>query len=104
MTTIQVPAKPSPEDIKRAIRQAETGDWIDPLEEIISSDCVLTDSRGRRICDGRAHSAVEAMALAWLGAWAPDALINATWSPTPCRSKSQTRALSSSSPRLGKPT
>ena len=52
------------------------GDWIDPVDVAFRWSCVLYDPEGERAGDGDAHTPQEAMALAWLCAWAPDALIN----------------------------
>jgi hypothetical protein len=43
--------------------------------------CELYDSAGQRISDGNGHTAAEAMALAWIAAWAPDALIDGRVEP-----------------------
>jgi hypothetical protein len=67
--------KPTAADIAIVIGKIEAGDWLDPYEEPISWSCVLYDPEGERIGDGDAHSAREAMALAWVHAHAPDALI-----------------------------
>jgi hypothetical protein len=69
--------KPTPADILVAIAKAEAGDWIDPLEEPICWACELhpPDGEHGRSYDGHAHTAAQAMAMAWLHAWAPDALI-----------------------------
>jgi len=66
--------KLTPADIAVAIGKAATGDWIDPCETPINWGCVLYDPEGKRAGDGNAHTAAEAMALAWLCVWAPDAL------------------------------
>jgi hypothetical protein len=39
-------------------------------------ECVLYDEHDAKVGDGHAFTAAEAMALAWLNVWAPDALIN----------------------------
>jgi hypothetical protein len=67
--------KPTPADILIAIAKAELGDWIDPSELPLNWSCELYSPEGH-VFNGNAHTAPEAMALAWLHAWAPDALIN----------------------------
>ena len=67
--------KPTAADIAIVIGKIEAGDWLDPSEEPISWSCVLYDPDGERVGDGDAHTAREAMALAWVHAHAPDALI-----------------------------
>src|SRR5262245_51566960 len=74
-------AKPSPADIDRAIELAEQGGWIDPTEEPDCWECLLYNPDGNRVCDGHAHSPNEAMGLAWLNVWAPDALTTAHVEP-----------------------
>ena len=69
-------AKPSPADIAIAIAKAELGDWMDPIDWPVRWSCELYDPAGKLVGDGDAPTAAEAMALAWLCAWAPDALIN----------------------------
>jgi len=66
---------PTEADILTAITKAETGDCIDPMEVPINWECKLY-SPENHVFDGHAHTAPEAMALAWLHAWAPDALTN----------------------------
>src|SRR3954451_24894059 len=66
--------KPTPADIQAAIVAAENVSWIDPQKQPISWFCELTDPKGERWSDGCGHTAAEAMAMAWLGVWAPDAL------------------------------
>jgi hypothetical protein len=68
--------KPSPADIAIAIAKAELGDWIDPTDVPLNWSCELYTPNGERAGDGNAHTAAEAMALAWLCAWAPNALID----------------------------
>jgi hypothetical protein len=60
--------KPTAADIVIAIGKIEAGDWLDPSEEPISWSCVLYDPEGKRAGDGDAHTAREAMALAWVHA------------------------------------
>lgn len=67
-------SKPTPADILAAIGHAEAGDWIDPSKEPVCWCCVLDGPDGRRWGDGIAHTAAQAMAMAWLCAWAPGAL------------------------------
>jgi hypothetical protein len=76
-----IPSKPSPSDIATAIEAAETGDWIDPSEEPINWYAILHDPDGKQVGNGNAHTPREAMAFAWLCAWAPDALIDAYVEP-----------------------
>jgi hypothetical protein len=66
---------PTPADIRTAIAQAESGDWIDPAEEPINWYCELISPEGY-VFNGNAYTAAGAMGLAWLHAWAPDALID----------------------------
>jgi hypothetical protein len=74
-------SKPTPADIVIAIAKAEAGDWIDPTDLPLRWQCELNDPEGQRVGDGDAYSASEAMALAWLCVWAPDALIDAYVEP-----------------------
>jgi hypothetical protein len=69
--------KPTPADIMTAIAKAEAGDWIDTLYEPIHWHCELYAPDGKLYGNGSAHTAAQAMAMAWLAAWAPDALIDA---------------------------
>ena len=73
--------KPSPADILVAIGKIAAGDWIDPCYAPPHWYCVLYDEHGQRHCDGNAYTAAEAMALAWIGVWAPDALIEGRVEP-----------------------
>jgi hypothetical protein len=66
--------RPTPADILIAIAKAELGDWIDPSEVPLNWACDLYSPEGHRF-DGNADTPAIAMALAWLHAWAPDALI-----------------------------
>jgi hypothetical protein len=75
------PSKPTPDDIRSAITQAETGDWIDPVAEPNCWLCELYTPDGERFGDGNGHTPAEAMALAWLHYWAPDALEHAYVEP-----------------------
>jgi hypothetical protein len=72
--------RPTSADILIAIRKAEIGDWIDPSEEPVCWACDLYSPEGHHF-NGHAYTAAEAMALAWLHAWAPDALIEARVEP-----------------------
>lgn len=72
--------KPTPADIIMAIAKAELGDWIDPTDAPINWFCELHSPEGNSY-NGSAHTAAEAMAFAWLRAWAPDALIDAYVEP-----------------------
>jgi hypothetical protein len=69
-------SKPTSADIKIAIDKAVTGDWIDPdrIERYWYAE--LRDPDGIWFWNGCADTAAEAMALAWLHCWAPDALID----------------------------
>ena len=69
--------KPTAADILIAIGKAEGGGWIDPTDAPFRWSCELYDPAGKRVGDGDAHTPQGAMALAWLCAWAPDALGNA---------------------------
>ena len=66
--------KPTAADIAIVIGKIEAGDWLDPFEEPISWSCILYDPEGERAGDGDAHTAREAMALAWVHAHAPRCL------------------------------
>jgi hypothetical protein len=72
--------RPTPADILVAIGKAELGDWIDPSEAPINWECNLYSPEGYSY-NGHADTPGMAMALAWLHAWAPDALINAHVEP-----------------------
>ena len=74
-------SKPTPADIMTAIAKAEAGDWIDPLYEPIHWFCDLYAPDGRSAGNGCGHTAAQAMAMAWLCVWAPDALIAAYVEP-----------------------
>jgi len=62
-------------DILAAIAKAESGDWIDPMAVPFNWLCELHSPEGH-IFNGNALTEAEAMGLAWLHAWAPDALID----------------------------
>jgi hypothetical protein len=68
--------KPSPADIDLAIQLAELGGWLDPSDHSpgLLWHCDLIGPDGTRYGDGDARTAGEAMALAWLAYWQPDAL------------------------------
>jgi hypothetical protein len=71
-------SKPTAADIMVAIAKAEAGDWIDPFYQPIHWYAELyppPDIKREYPYDGCGHTAAEAMAMAWLHAWAPDALI-----------------------------
>lgn len=69
---------PSPADIRRAIRMAEAGTWVHyPEDDPTCWACYLIEPDGRRFCNGDGHTAADAMALAWLHRWAPEALDHA---------------------------
>ena len=69
--------KPAAADILIALAKAEAGDWIDPLREPIHWYAELRDPDGNQFWNGCGHTAAQAMAMAWLHYWAPDALIDA---------------------------
>jgi hypothetical protein len=81
--------KPTPIDIANAIAMIEAGvdrdgrpdprerEWIDPTEVTAHWDCRPYDPEGKAMGEGQAETAGEAMALAWIHAHAPDALIDA---------------------------
>jgi len=68
--------KPTVADIVVAIAKVlcGAGNWIDPAEKTPAFWCRLYDADGELCCDGCADTAAEAMALAWIGVHAPDAL------------------------------
>ena len=69
--------KPTAFDIIHAIEMVYRGDWIDPDD--YPDDCWacdVYDANGMRIGDGDGFSAGEAMGLAWICVWYPDALID----------------------------
>jgi hypothetical protein len=68
---------PTPLDIADAITKIEEAEWIDPSEVTVHWDCKLYAPEGKEMGEGHADTAGEAMALAWIHAHAPDALINA---------------------------
>jgi hypothetical protein len=72
--------KPSPADINRAINLAQHGGWIDCAEPGCW-ECRLYDPSGKLVGDGLAHDPGEAMGLAWINVWAPDALEEAYVEP-----------------------
>jgi len=74
--------RPTSADILVAIAKVAATDWIDPAFESSYWDCQLYDANGTRMGDGCAHTAAEAMALAWLCCWAPDALIDGWVEPS----------------------
>jgi hypothetical protein len=69
--------KPAPDDIRAAITNAETGNWIDSSVAPVCWHCILYDDAGVRAGDGNGHTAGEAMAMAWCCYWDPDALVEA---------------------------
>lgn len=73
--------KPTATDIAAAIARAEKGGWIDPCEVPLNWLCELYDPEGRRVGNGNGVTAPEAMAMAWLHVWAPDALIDTRVEP-----------------------
>jgi hypothetical protein len=70
-------AHPTADDIREAIKSAETGDWIDPEDVPNCWECILYSPDGKRAGEGHALTPDKAMGLAWLHAWAPDALSEA---------------------------
>jgi hypothetical protein len=73
--------RPSSAELLVAIGKVAAGDWIDPATAPIHWDCQLYDSNDYWAGEGCGHTAAEAMALAWLHAWAPDALIKGRAEP-----------------------
>lgn len=73
--------KPSSTDIAAAIELAEQGGWIDPAGVPLNWLCTLYDPEGQRAGDGNGLTRQEAMAMAWLCAWAPGALADAYVEP-----------------------
>jgi hypothetical protein len=67
--------KPTATDIMLAIEAIEIGDWIDPggFPNIFWT-CDLFTPDGKRVMDGVAETASQAVAMAWVNAHAPDAL------------------------------
>lgn len=70
-------SKPTADDIRLAIMNVEARNWLDPSRVPHYWDCTLYDSNGEEAGEGQAHSAGQAMAMAWLHMQAPDALIDA---------------------------
>jgi hypothetical protein len=69
--------KPTPFDIIRATEMVRRRDWIDPVDYPHDCwACTVYDANGVRIGDGHSFSAGEAMGLAWICVWYPDALIH----------------------------
>jgi hypothetical protein len=73
--------KPTRADIDYAIELAEQGGWIDPIYVPIRWSCELYNPEGQYAGDGDGYTPGEAMAMAWLCAMAPDALIDAYVEP-----------------------
>jgi hypothetical protein len=71
---VSILSKPTPADIMIAIGKAETGDY--PVDEPIHWFCVLYTPDGKYAGSGAGYTAAQAMAMAWLDVWAPDALID----------------------------
>jgi hypothetical protein len=69
--------KPSSADIRRAIDMVRLGTWIDSTDVPDRYQCYLYDPAGELSGNGDGRTAEDAMALAWLHRWAPDALVNA---------------------------
>jgi hypothetical protein len=67
--------KPSSADILVALGKVAAGDFIDPARTPMNWLCQLYDPGGALVGDGSGHTAAEAMAMAWVAAWVPDALI-----------------------------
>jgi hypothetical protein len=74
-------ARPTADDIREAIKSAETGDWIDPSEQPNCWECILYNPDGQPAGNGHAHTPGKAMGLAWLHFWVPDALVEAYVAP-----------------------
>jgi hypothetical protein len=74
----QMAMKPMTIDILRVCANIAVRDWIDPLAESGNTywDCTLVDLQGNHVGDGQACRYEDAMALAWICYWDPDALIN----------------------------
>jgi hypothetical protein len=68
--------KPTADDIRTAIANAETGNWLDASVTPVCWDCVLLKD-GVQAGGGSGHTAGEAMGLAWLSVMDPDALTDA---------------------------
>jgi hypothetical protein len=67
--------RPSSAELLVTIGKVAAGDWIDPAIAPIHWGCQLYDPNGCWAGEGCGHTAAEAMALAWLHVWAPDALV-----------------------------
>ena len=63
--------KPTPADIRIAIANAESGNWIDPSVTPVNWGCRLYQPNGEFAVDGQALTADQAMAMAWLNCWGP---------------------------------
>jgi hypothetical protein len=76
--------KPTPTDIADAIAKCEAGpdpvsgeyEFLDYRDAGSHWFCVLYDPEGKRVCDGFDDTTGAAMAMAWVGAHAPDGIIN----------------------------
>jgi hypothetical protein len=71
--------KPTPEDIRTAVILVEDGGWLNPDQEPFYWSCELhaPDPLSRPFpFDGCGRTAAQAMAMAWIHAWCPDALID----------------------------
>ena len=68
--------KPTPDDIRAAITNAETGNWLDRSVTPICSSCDLYGPDAVHIGDGNADNAAAAAAMAWLSYCAPAALVD----------------------------
>jgi hypothetical protein len=69
--------RPTPDDIRAAITQVETGEWLDPSVTPVCWSCDLYDPDGVKVVNAQGHTAAEAARLAWVCAMAPDALSEA---------------------------
>jgi hypothetical protein len=67
--------KPITADIIIAIAKVGIGDY--PVDEPIHWFCVLYTPDGKYAGNGAGYTAAQAMAMAWIDVWAPDALIDA---------------------------
>jgi hypothetical protein len=65
-----------------ALGKAAAGDYLDPARAPICWACQVYSPDGVAAGNGNAPTAGEAMALAWIHVWAPDALDRASrWTP-----------------------
>ncbi len=69
--------KLTPGDILMAAAAAMARSWSEPTTTVLLWTCDLYDPAGNLVTNGDANTPSEAMALAWLAAIEPDALITA---------------------------